>query len=104
MPFALNEATELHQSHQVIGIHGHRQADREFSGCGCGAKFWVSRANRANSHDEFISLCRQALAQPDRQRIQQGLDMAADNTWESIVAKLEGHIMDALTVRHGATV
>jgi hypothetical protein len=49
-----------------------------------------------SSHDEFISLCRDALTEPDRGAIERGLKMAANNTWECIVEKLEGHIHHAL--------
>jgi hypothetical protein len=50
----------------------------------------------AHSHDEFIQLCRQEAARPDQEAIERGLKMASDNSWESIVNKLEGHIRDVL--------
>jgi glycosyltransferase involved in cell wall biosynthesis len=50
----------------------------------------------ARSHDEFISLCRQEAAQPDQKAIARGLQMASENSWESIVDKLEEHVRDVL--------
>jgi glycosyltransferase involved in cell wall biosynthesis len=103
MPFALNEATEYINPTKSLEYMATGRPIVS-SAVADVVRNFGSVVHIGNSHDEFVELCRQALAQPDPQRIQQGLDMAADNTWESIVAKLEGHIMDALTVRHGATV
>ena len=50
----------------------------------------------AHSHDEFIELCRAEAAQPDQKAIERGLKMASENSWESIVSRLEGHIRDVL--------
>jgi hypothetical protein len=50
----------------------------------------------AHSHDEFIQFCRAAVEQPDQAAIDRGLKMAAENSWESIVNKLDQHIRDVL--------
>lgn len=50
----------------------------------------------AHSHDEFIELCRAEAARPDQKAIERGLKMASENSWESIVNRLEGHIRDVL--------
>lgn len=50
----------------------------------------------ARSHDEFIQLCHQETTQPDQKAIERGLKRASENSWESIVNKLEGHIRDVL--------
>jgi hypothetical protein len=50
----------------------------------------------ARSHDEFISLCREAAAAPDQAAIGRGLKMASENSWETIVNNLEWHIRDVL--------
>ncbi len=49
-----------------------------------------------SSHDEFISLCREAASDPDKAAIERGLKMAANSTWECIVEKMEGHINQAV--------
>jgi hypothetical protein len=50
----------------------------------------------AHSHDGFIQLCRAAVANPDQKAIERGLKMASENSWESIVNKLEQHIRDVI--------
>jgi len=50
----------------------------------------------AATHDDFIVLCRRALKKPDTAAIAAGLEMALANSWDSIVAKLEEHIADAI--------
>jgi glycosyltransferase involved in cell wall biosynthesis len=103
MPFALNEATEYINPTKSLEYMATGRPIVS-SAVADVVRNFGSVVHIGNSHDEFIELCRQALAQPDSERIQRGLEMAADNTWESIVAKLEGHMMDALTARHGITV
>jgi glycosyltransferase involved in cell wall biosynthesis len=95
MPFALNEATEFINPTKAL----------EYMATG---KPIVSSAvadvvtnfgdvvSIARSHDEFISLCRDAIAKADAIRIEEGLKQAAENSWDSIVARLEQHISDAL--------
>jgi glycosyltransferase involved in cell wall biosynthesis len=102
MPFALNEATEYINPTKSLEYMATGRPIVSSPVADVVRNFGPV-VHIGNSHDEFVELCRQSLVQPDPQRIQQGLEMAADNTWESIVAKLEGHIMDALTVRHGVT-
>ncbi len=50
----------------------------------------------AGNHEEFVALCRAAVSAPDQEAISRGLKMASENSWESIVGKLEGHIRDVL--------
>src|SRR5207237_1456540 len=38
----------------------------------------------ANSHEEFINLCREVAQRADRDAIERGIQMAQANTWESI--------------------
>ena len=95
MPFALNEATEFINPTKAL----------EYMATG---KPIVSSAvpdvvsnfgkvvKIARSHDEFIELCRNAVDGPEEGAIKQGLQMAEENSWESIVASLEGHIKEAL--------
>jgi glycosyltransferase involved in cell wall biosynthesis len=53
----------------------------------------------ASTPEEFISHCRQAVSQPDAEAIERGLKMASENSWESIVTRLEKHIKQALRSR-----
>jgi glycosyltransferase involved in cell wall biosynthesis len=49
-----------------------------------------------NDHAEFVRACQRAAVRPDLQRIGRGLDLAARNSWDSIVEQLEGKIEAAL--------
>jgi hypothetical protein len=53
-----------------------------------------SVARIARSHGEFIRVCASEIASPSRSRIARGQKLAAENTWEAIVAKMEQHITD----------
>lgn len=95
MPFALNEATEYINPTKTL----------EYMATG---KPIVSTAIRdvvsnfgeivdiARSPEEFVAMCRSAQQAPDEDRIARGLTKAAENSWDSIVARLEEHLADAL--------
>jgi len=57
----------------------------------------------ATRHQEFIAHCEKSLARPDTRRIQAGMKMARNNSWESIVAQLEKHVDDVLTLKGNVT-
>lgn len=63
---------------------------------------FASATRIATSHAEFIDHCRSEATSPCPLLRSRGLRLAADNTWEAIVAKMDGHILDAFTARHGA--
>jgi len=98
MPFALNEATEYINPTKAL----------EYMAAG---KPIVSTAiddvvlqfrqivDIAESHDEFIELCRRAVATPNRAQIQRGIELANNHTWEAIVARLREHIDDTLQTK-----
>lgn len=58
-----------------------------------------SVARIADTHAEFIAFCAREVESPTRARIVRGLKLAADNTWEANIAKMERHIADALAQR-----
>jgi glycosyltransferase involved in cell wall biosynthesis len=60
-------------------------------------------ARVARTPAEFIACCRREVAAPSRTRIARGLRLAADNTWEAIVAKLEGHVAESLAAQTSTT-
>jgi glycosyltransferase involved in cell wall biosynthesis len=98
MPFALNEATEyinptkafeyMATGREIVSSAVH-DVVRNFS----------TVVKVATSHDEFISLCHQAIASPDQGAIERGIKLACNNSWDSIVAKMEQHIEVALANR-----
>ena len=98
IPFALNEATEYVNPTKAL----------EYMATGkpivSSAIDDVVRQFRrvvqiADSHEQFIALCRQAVARPNRGRLERGIELAESNTWEAIVLKLKRHIDDVLDAK-----
>ncbi len=98
MPFAINAATEYINPTKAL----------EYMAAGrpvVGTAINEVRSNFSNvcriarTHEEFIKLCRREASSPSRLRIQRGLKLAAENTWEAITAKMEAHINEALAQR-----
>jgi glycosyltransferase involved in cell wall biosynthesis len=95
MPFALNESTEFINPTKAL----------EYMATG---RMIVSTAvpdvvrnfgtvvKVAKEPEEFISMCREAVECPEQHRIERGLKMTSENTWEKIVARMEEHIEQAL--------
>jgi len=100
MPFALNEATAFINPTKAL----------EYMASG---KPIVSTAvpdvvhnfgsvvKIANSPEDFVAQCRRSLVQPDYGAIARGLKMAGENSWDSIVERLEEHVEEALHAAHG---
>lgn len=95
MPFALNEATEFINPTKALEYMatGRQIVSSAVSDV---VRNFGSVVKIANSHDEFIALCRAAVEQRDAEAVERGLKMAAEHSWESIVAKMEGHMAEAL--------
>jgi glycosyltransferase involved in cell wall biosynthesis len=58
----------------------------------------------AKDDTAFANACERAAVQPDSRRIERGLALAQQNSWESIVARLEQHIEEALRSRRALSV
>jgi glycosyltransferase involved in cell wall biosynthesis len=98
MPFALNEATEYINPTKTL----------EYMAAG---KPIVSTAisdvvhnftpvvTVARSPEEFVAAVRAALEAPSAEMIARGLEQARANSWESIVARMERIIRDAMRTR-----
>ncbi|MEO7699805.1 MAG: glycosyltransferase [Opitutus sp.] len=98
MPFARNEATEyINPTKALEYMAAGRpvvstaldEVKSNFSGV----------ARIARNHTEFIEMCQREVASPSRSRIERGLKLAQENTWDAIVGKMERHVAEALTVR-----
>ncbi|HEX2779799.1 MAG TPA: glycosyltransferase [Gemmatimonadaceae bacterium] len=102
MPFALNEATEYINPTKTL----------EYMAAG---KPIVSTAvsdvvhnftpvvTVADSPDEFVAAVQRALVAPDSAMIARGIEQARANTWESIVARMDRIVREALRVREERT-
>ncbi|HZR18981.1 MAG TPA: glycosyltransferase [Verrucomicrobiae bacterium] len=95
MPFALNEATEYINPTKALE---YMATGREIISTAVPdvVHNFGSVVKIARTREEFVLLCESALDQPDAETIGRGLKMARQNSWDSIVAQLEGHMAEAL--------
>jgi glycosyltransferase involved in cell wall biosynthesis len=95
MPFALNESTEFINPTKALE---YMAAGRPIVSTAVPdvVRNFGSVVQVAADHEEFVASCRDAVAKPDAEAIEQGLKIATENSWESIVAKMEQHIAEAL--------
>jgi len=98
MPFARNEATEYINPTKALEYMatGRAVVSTDIPDV---VRNFGAVAKVAHSHEQFVELCRQALAKPDRAAIQRGLRMASENTWDLIVERLEQHVTEALKAK-----
>lgn len=98
MPFALNEATEFINPTKALEYMATGRPIISTAVPDVVSNF-SEAVSIAISRECFIEMCHRALANPDAEAIQRGLEMANNNQWDAIVAKLEGHIEDVLKKR-----
>ena len=98
MPFALNEATEFINPTKALEYMATGRPIVSSAIDDVVLQF-SKVAAIAVSHEEFIAQCRHALHNPDAERLQMGIEMVRNNSWEAIVQKLERHICEVLDVR-----
>jgi glycosyltransferase involved in cell wall biosynthesis len=95
MPFALNEATEYINPTKALEYMATGRPIISTPVSDVVSNFG-SVVQIANSPEEFIAHCKRAIENPDPDAIKRGLKMTQENTWETIVARLEKHIDEAL--------
>lgn len=102
MPFALNAATEYINPTKALE---YMAAGRPVVSTALDEvkSNFSTVARIAQNHAEFIALCEREVAAPSQVRIARGLRLAAENTWDAIVGKMEGHIADALATAPGSS-
>jgi glycosyltransferase involved in cell wall biosynthesis len=98
MPFALNEATEYINPTKALEYMATATPIVSTAVPDVVSNF-STVVKVAQSQDEFVKLCCEQAYTVDRIAIERGLKMAAENTWDAIVAKLEKHIDDALKTK-----
>ncbi len=101
MPFALNEATEFINPTKALEYMATGRPIVSTAVPDVITNFGTV-VEVARSGQEFVDRCRTCLERPDEFRIQRGLQMAQQNTWEVIVAKMEAHIQQALERKESA--
>jgi glycosyltransferase involved in cell wall biosynthesis len=102
MPFALNAATEFINPTKALE---YMAAGRPVVSTALDEvrMNFGAVARIARSHAEFIALCDREVSKPSRIRIARGLRLAAENTWEAIVAKMGRHIAEAFAATDQST-
>lgn len=98
MPFALNEATEFINPTKALEYMATGREIISTEVADVVANFG-SVVKIARTREEFVMLCEKALDRPDTESIARGLKMAQQNSWDSIVAQLEGHMAEALRLK-----
>lgn len=96
MPFALNAATEFINPTKALE---YMAAGRPVVSTALDeVRTNFSSVSRvAGTHACFIKMCRREVDSPAGTRIRRGLELAAENTWEAITAKMEAHMEDVLS-------
>ena len=100
MPFALNESTEYINPTKALEYLATGRPVVSTAVPDVVSNFGGA-VSIARSPQEFLLFCRHALEMPDGAALERGLKMVADNSWESIVTRLEQHVRDALPARNG---
>jgi glycosyltransferase involved in cell wall biosynthesis len=95
MPFALNESTEFINPTKALEYMATGRPIVSTAVADVVRNFG-SVVKIGRSPEEFIELCRQVLAKPDEEARERGLQMARENSWETIVERMEGHVAEAL--------
>lgn len=98
MPFALNAATEYINPTKALE---YMAAGRPVVATAISEvrSNFSSVSRIARTHEEFIKMCGREARSPSRLRIQRGIKLASENTWEAIAAKMDAHIDEALARR-----
>jgi glycosyltransferase involved in cell wall biosynthesis len=95
MPFALNAATEFINPTKALEYMATGRPVVS-SAVPDVVRNFGSVIKVAGDHDEFITSCQRAIKQKDAAAIESGMRMASENSWESIVTRLEEHLDAAL--------
>ncbi len=98
MPFALNEATEYINPTKALEYMATATPIISTPVPDVVSNF-ASVCKISKSGSEFIQLACEQAAQVDQVAVERGIKMASENTWEAIVAKMEGHISDVFSRR-----
>ncbi len=98
MPFALNESTEFINPTKALE---YMAAGRPIISTAVPdvVSNFGSVVGLAASRAEFVERCRRAAERPDPGAVERGLRMAAANSWDGIVARLEQHVQEAIRNR-----
>lgn len=97
MPFALNEATEYINPTKALEYMATGRPVVSTAVADVIANFPPVAV--AQDAADFIELCREAIEAPDEKKIDDGLQLASENSWDGVVEKMEQHIEAALVAK-----
>jgi glycosyltransferase involved in cell wall biosynthesis len=97
LPFALNEATEFINPSKALEYLATARPVVSTALPDVVSNFAPVRI--AHTPGEFVELCREALAGTEPERLEAGVRLARNHTWEEIVEQMELHIEAALRAR-----
>jgi glycosyltransferase involved in cell wall biosynthesis len=98
MPFALSPATEFINPTKALEYMAAGKPVVATALDEVKSNF-ASASRIAADHGEFINHCRKQVAAPSPTMIRRGLKLAAENTWEAIVKKMDRHILDVFAAQ-----
>lgn len=95
MPFALNEATEFINPTKALEYMatGRPIVSTPIEDV---VRQFEDIVKIAGTAEEFVTACRRAAECPNRVGVRRGLKVASWNSWDSIVEKLEGHVLEII--------
>jgi glycosyltransferase involved in cell wall biosynthesis len=98
MPFALNEATAFINPTKTLE---YMAAGKPIVSTAVSdvKHHFVPVVAVAESHAEFITMARHALHTPNEAMIARGIELACENTWESVVCRMERIMEEAIRAR-----
>ena len=99
MPFALNESTEFINPTKALEYMatGRPIVSTAVSDV---VRNFGSIIKIAVNPDMFVAHCQEFLERPDAAAITRGFKMVREHSWDSIVAQLETHVIEALSARN----
>lgn len=98
MPFALNEATEYINPTKALEYMATATPIISTPVPDVVSNF-ATVCKISKSSDEFVKFACEQSAQVDQVAVERGVKMASENTWDAIVAKMDGHITDVFAKR-----
>jgi glycosyltransferase involved in cell wall biosynthesis len=102
MPFAINEATEYINPTKALEYMATGRPIVSTAVEDVVLQF-SAVVEIADSRADFLEKCRLALQEPNAAAIRRGRKLARNNSWDSIVEAMHGHIEDVLTDKQSAT-
>jgi len=98
MPFALNEATEYINPTKALEYMATATPIISTPVPDVVSNF-STVCKISKTSEEFVKFACEQAAQIDQVAVERGVKMASENTWDAIVAKMEGHIADVFERR-----